>query len=243
MSTQQIDLETIDHTETAERPFLVRTFSADLIAGDGRTVDVRIVPYGEKITHDDGLGGVPRGVPYQEEWVSGVFDGQMKAANRVLANFEHQEGIGGIVGHGIALREAADGFYGSFRLHETAEGDKTLMLVREGVLDGVSLEAQPLKNVRTAGGVIQRVKAHLRAIALTRFSAYQGSKILALREETTFDEELLPIEIDPELIARCERLGIAIPEHLKAHPAEADTPSDEGTSESGTRQEESTPDE
>ena len=32
--------------ETAERPFLVREFSAELSAGDGRTVDVRVVPYG-----------------------------------------------------------------------------------------------------------------------------------------------------------------------------------------------------
>jgi len=40
-------------------------------------------------------------------------------------------------------------------------------------------------------------------------------------------------------VARCQRLGIAIPERLKAHPA-ADTPAETGTSEDGTRQDEST---
>lgn len=228
MSTQVHDIE--QETDRAERPVLLRTFSAEMTEGDGRTVDVRIVPYGEQITHNDGHGGVARGMPYQEEWVRGAFEGQLKAANRVLVNFEHQEGIGGIVGHGIALREAADGFYGSFRLHETADGDKTLMLVRENVLDGVSLEARPLKSIRTAAGVVQRVKAHLHAIALTRHGAFQGARILALREETVFDEELLPVEIDPELVARCERLGIALPERLKAH-LDTGTPSEDGTPE------------
>jgi uncharacterized protein len=227
MSTVEMTDEMI---ETPERAFLVRTYAAELTAGDGRTVDVRIVPYGERITHNDGFGGVPKGVPYQEEWVPGAFDGQLKAANRVLVNIEHEQGIGGVVGHGVVLRESHDGFYGSFRLHENADGDKALMLVREGVLESVSLEAMPLKNVRTAAGVVQRVKAHLRNIALTRFAAYEGAKVLALREETTFDEELLPVEIDPELVERCRRLGIRLPQRYQAHP-DTDTPSEDGTSE------------
>lgn len=234
MSTQLHEPET-----RAERPVLLREFAAELSAGDGRTVDVRIVPYGERITHDDGLGGVPRGVPYQEEWVPGAFATQASVASRhreVLVNFEHQEGLAGVVGHGLSLREASDGFYGSFRLHETPDGDKALMLVREDVLRTVSLEARPLKTVRTATGVVQRVKAHLHNIALTRFGAYAGAVVLAVREEAeiVFDEALLPVEMDPELVARCERLGIALPERLKAHPA-PDTPSDEGTPESDTR--------
>jgi hypothetical protein len=44
---------------------------------------------------------------------------QVRAANRVLVNFEHQQGIGGIVGHGLDASRASDGFYGSFKIHET----------------------------------------------------------------------------------------------------------------------------
>ena len=36
------------------------------------------------------------------------------------------------------------------------------MLVKEGVMDSVSLEAYPKKTVRTREGVVRRVKAHLR---------------------------------------------------------------------------------
>ena len=87
---------TVD-TEGAERPLSSgpddglarRQFAAEIVSGDGRTVDVRIVPYGERIQHNDGLGGVPRGQMYEEEWMPGVFDHQLNAAHRVLANVEH----------------------------------------------------------------------------------------------------------------------------------------------------------
>lgn len=234
MSTTQIDLDQTDHTETPERAFLVRTYAAQFDTAKGRTIDVRIVPYGQTATSTDGFGGVARGVPYQEEWMPGVFAHQVNAANRVLANVEHQPGIGGIVGHGIALREAPDGFHGSFKAHETPDGDKALMLVNEGVFSGVSLEAHPVKNVRSARGIVQRVKANLRAIAFCRESAFVGAQVLAVREAHVvvdeIDEELLPVEIDPETIERCRRLGIALPQRYQAQPAE-DTPDDSGTPE------------
>lgn len=210
---------------------IVRTFAAEVAAGDGRTVDVRIVPYGESAIATDGYGGLPKGVPYREQWMPGAFTQMTRAANRVLVNFEHQQGLAGVVGHGISLRDAPDGFYGSFKIHETADGEKALMLVREGVLGGISLEVpvRSVKSVRTATGLVQRVKGHLKGIALCREGAYESSVVLAVREATVFDEEMLPVEIDPELLARCVRLGIALPERMKAHPAEdtsaeADTP-------------------
>jgi HK97 family phage prohead protease len=226
-------LEHEPHLEDAPADGVIRrTFHADMTAGDGRTVDVRIVPYGERITHNDGLGGVPVGVPYEEEWVFGAFTHQLKAANRVLANFEHQQGLAGVVGHGLALREDKDGLYGSFRIHETPDGDKALTLIREKVLDGISLEARPGKSVRTAAGVVRRIKAHLRAIALCREPAFASAQVLAVREEAEimFDEDLLPVAPNPELLERCRRLGIELPQRYQAHPDEQ-APPDTGTPE------------
>jgi HK97 family phage prohead protease len=180
------------------------------------------------------------GVDYQEEWMPGVFSHQLNAAHRVVANFEHQPGIGGIVGHGLALREAADGFHGSFKIHDTPAGETALILLREKVAELVSLEARPKKNTRSVGGVIQRVKADLLAIAFTRFGAYSGARVLALRDQaTTLDEELLPVAMDPDLVERCRRLGLSLPQRYEAHPAETDTPPDGGTSGDGTRPAES----
>lgn len=203
----------------------IRTYAAALTPGDGRTVDLRIIPYGERSVNNDGLGGVPRGVPYTEEMVAGVFDHQIKAANRILVDVEHEPGIAGVVGHGLALRSVpGDGFHGSFRIHETPSGDTALTLVREGVLAGASVECRFLKSIRGADGVVRRVKAQLNKVALCREPAYEGAIVLGVREAPIMlDEELLPKPFDSELASRISALGIRIPDRLVGHP-ETGTP-------------------
>lgn len=230
-----VEEQTTQQTERAERPVLHREFDGEAQVGDGRTIHVRIVPYGEVATVDDGKG------PYREEFAPGAFDGQMSAAHRVYLNFQHERGIRSIVGKGVALEDHADALYGSFRALEDQDGDKALTLVREDVLRSVSLEFLPKKSVRTAEGVVRRVKAHLDAVALCRAGAYASAAVLGVREEiideVVLDEELLPAEIDPELLARCRALGISLPQRYEAHPATTDTPPDDGgTSDVGTRQ-------
>lgn len=208
-----------------------REYRADLQVGDGRTVDVRIVPYGERIRANDGRGGLPVGVEYQEEFLPGVCNHQLKAANRVTANVEHEKGIAGKVGHGVLLREQPDGLHGTFKLLETPAGETARQLIQAGALDGVSIEAQRVKggDLRTREGVIQRAKVNLTGIAFTAYGAYKNARILALREqaiEVVNVVELTP-DIDPDVVERCRRLGIALPQRYEAHPA--GTPSSDGT--------------
>jgi hypothetical protein len=235
----------IDEVETPT--LLHREFAAQVTPGDGRTVDVLIVPYDEQIEHNDGFGGVPKGVVYREQWTPGVFAHQDGAANRVLANVEHEEGIRGVVGHGLELLERSDGFYGSFKIHDTPDGDKALLLIKEGVFSGVSVEARPRKSQRTVDGLVRRVKADLVNIAFTRIGAYKRAGVLAVREEadneiTMVDEALQPVEMKPELLERCRALGVELPQRYQAHPEPTDTPDSSGTSDAGTRQSESTQD-
>jgi HK97 family phage prohead protease len=236
----QIETEPVILDEESDG-LIRREYAADLTPGEGRTVDCRIVPYGETIEHNDGLGGVPKGMPYREEWMPGAFTHQLKAANRVLANLEHQEGIAGIVGHGTALIERQDGLYGSFKLHDTPEGNKALMLIKEGIMDSVSLEAEGRKSLRGRDGVIRRVKANLVNIAFARFGAYAGAAVLAVRQQAAverepFPEELMPSDMDPAIIARCRALGVQLPERYEAHLADTDTSAETDTSEADTRQ-------
>jgi len=236
---------TVD-TEGAERPLSSgpddglarRQFAAEIVSGDGRTVDVRIVPYGERIQHNDGLGGVRRGEVYTEEILPGAFDHQLNAAHRVVANYEHGQTMADVIGRGVALRSQPDGFHGTFRILKSPSGDSALELIQEGVLDGVSFEAKFVRSVRNAQGVVQRVKANLFNVAFTRFAAYQGAKVLAVREtaDVIVDEAFLPVDMDPELVKRLRARGIELPDRYQAHPAETDTPPEGGTSEDGTRQ-------
>lgn len=224
------------NTERAERPVLHRTFEAAAVEVEGRTVDVRVVPFGEIARVAD----PPEYRPYDEEWMPGVFEHQVNAANRVHANYEHGSGILNVVGHGITLRGDSDGYHASFKIHKTSGGDTALELIRDGALPGVSLEARAVKSVRTAAGVMQRVKADLRGIAFCRNPAFTGAQVLAVREEitdeTVIDEALLPVDMDPELVERLRAAGVVLPDrYIKAHPDQTDTPAEAGTSEDGTR--------
>lgn len=224
--------ETTEHeaTETPERAFLVREFVAADLEVKGRTVDVRLVPFGEVARVAD----PPKWEPYDEEWMPGVFDHQLSAANRVHAKYGHSASVVDVVGHGIELRSVErDGYHISTKIHQTLQGETALELLRDGALPCVSLEARPVRNNRTSTGVVQRVKAHLSGFAFCRQGAFAGAQVLAIREapEVTIDEEILPVDMDPETVERCRRLGIALPQRYQAHPAQTDTPAETGTSE------------
>jgi hypothetical protein len=239
---QEAVVETADTTndQRPERAVAVRRFETQLQTGDGRTISFRIAPFGEIATSADGLGGLPRGVPYQEELMPGLYDKQLRAANRVFLNFEHGQGLSNIVGHGVELERRSDGYHGSFRIHRDQLGDKALLLVDEGVLRGASVESYWLKSVRSAAGVVQRVKAHLEAVAICREGAYPSAVMTGLRsgeliDEIVLDDELLPVNPDPDVLARCRASGVRVPQRYEAHPDVTDTPADAGTSEDGTR--------
>lgn len=161
--------------------------------GDGRTLDLRVVPYGvvARVT-DNGRDY------YDEVWEPGCFDKQSNAANRILVNFEHQRGIGGVIGHGRELNDSQDGLHGTFRMMDKPDADKALELVNEGILTGVSLEAEPIKTERV-DGVVKRVKARLVNVALCRAPAFHEAQVLAVREgELETPDEAPPLTAEPE---------------------------------------------
>ncbi len=209
--------------ETGGREVLVRTFAVAEQSVDGRTLHVRVVPFGETATVAD----PPDFRPYEEEFVPGVFDRQMNAANRIRLRTDHagidnsgarRPGLAGVVGNGLNIRETNGGVDMEFLFMNTPEADTALELVKNDAYDGVSAEFAPKVNKRTRSGVIQRVKAHLDSVALAVGPAYGGATILGLREEeddgvvTTIDEELMPPPINLELLERCIDLGIELPE-------------------------------
>jgi HK97 family phage prohead protease len=237
MSTYTVTKD-MDHTpipETPERAFLVREFEISDLNVEGRTVDARLIPFGEVArVSDDGV------TFYNEEWMPGVVDHQVNAANRIHAKYGHSPHVIDVVGHGIELRRESDGYHVSTAIHRTPQGDTTLELLNGGALPCVSLEARPVKSMRTTSGVVQRIKANLYGFAFCRQGAFAGAQVLAVREEFIEQQELEPElrapEIDPELIERCRRLGIALPQRYEAHPAETDTSAESDTSADGTRQ-------
>ena len=65
--------------------------------------------------------------------------------------------------------------------------------------------------------------------------------MLGLREEPILiDEELLPVDMNPDLVKRLREQGVVLPDRYQAHPVETDTSAESDTSEDGTRQDEET---
>lgn len=224
-----------------ERTVLEREFVATAVEVEGRTVDVRIVPFGEVARVAD----PPSFEEYDEEFVDGCFDHQLNAANRIHANYEHGKGISDVVGHGVSLRKESDGYHLTSTIHRTNNGDTALELINGGALPGVSVEFVPVRNVKD-GNLVRRVKANLRGFAFCRQGAYRGAQVLAVRSdneepEQTLDAALMPVDIDPELVERLRAKGIKLPSRYEAHPVDEGTPAVAGTpDDDGTRQTEHT---
>ena len=185
------------------RELLLREFPVEVSeGGDGRTLEARIVPYNTPARVVDKIENGGTGVPYMETWAPGAFDRQSGALNRVKVwlNFEHEPGFRGIVGHGEALDSRSDGLYGTFRIHDNADGNKALRMVQDGLLTGISLEAFSIRHRRTAEGVVERIRGHLDRVSLCRLSkaAFEGAAVLALREEPAPDPDPDPDEPAPE---------------------------------------------
>jgi len=180
------------------------------VEGDGRTIEARIVPYNTPTEVVDLPEHGGTGVPYVERWLPGAFEKQANAANRVevYLNFEHEDGLRGIVGHGVALHEADDALYGTFRVHPGADGDKALHMVNEGLLTGLSIEAIPTRTRRTVDGIVERVKARLDKVSLCRGGrvAYQDAQVLAVREAPPEVPEAEPTPEPPPV--DLERQGV-----------------------------------
>jgi HK97 family phage prohead protease len=217
---------------------LHRSFEVAAVEVEGRTVDVRIVPFGERARVAD----PPDYEPYDEEFVQGCFDHQLNAANRVHANYEHGHGISDVVGHGVSLRQETDGYHMTSTIHKTNNGDTALELINAGALPGVSVEFHPVRNVRN-GTLVQRVKANLRGFAFCRQGAYMGAQVLAVRAEDdeptqTLDAELFPVDMAPERVERLRALGVKLPDrYTNAHPVDEGTPAETGTpDDDGTRE-------
>lgn len=190
---------------TTEPALFVRTFGAELQAGDGRTIEARIAPYNTPAQVAD----PPDYRPYQELFAPGAFERQLSAPDRmrIWLNFEHEQGLRGIVGHGMHLHDRSDGLHGDFRVMDNADGDKALQLVNEGLLTGLSLEFAALRS-KVVDGVVHRLRAHIQAVSLCRFPAYAGAEVLAVREEPVTRAPIEVPGLDPELTARLEALGI-----------------------------------
>ena len=147
--------------------------------GDGRTIEGIAVPYGVAQRIDSTL---------TEQFARGAFAHQVNAAHRVRLGREHPLMGGTVIGKAVELREDAAGLWGAFRVSETEAGDETLTLVRDGVLDELSVGFRARQDRRLKDGTIERVKADLIEVSVVFMGAYgREAVVTGVRRAAGFD--------------------------------------------------------
>lgn len=193
-------------TRTDEAAMLKREFVAELAeASDGRTLEGLCVPYNQPA---DVADITPQGVrAYREMFVKGAFQRAVKAPFRVWLNFEHNEGFNNVLGSGVEFEERDDGLYGKLKIDEGPEGDKALRMYRQKILESLSVEFKPMTRDKKIDGVVVRDNVHLNAVALCRQGAYDGAKVLAVRQQEPVRFER-PKDLPEDVVEKLRRHGI-----------------------------------
>lgn len=183
----------------------IRSFTPDLEVrsagkgGDGRTIEGIAVPYAQRQRITPEL---------TEQFARGAFNHQLNAAHRVRLARDHVMLGGTVIGKAIELRDDAAGLWGAWRVSATPVGDETLTLVRDGVLDELSVGFRERQNRVIAGGVVERVKADLFEVSVVLQGAYgQGAAVTGVRQA-----------------GRCALCGHHVPVDDVPAPAPAGTP-------------------
>ena len=171
------------------------------IRGDGRTVYGLAVPYDTPTPIRDRSGA------YDEVFRMGAFaDTIRQRGERVKFLLNHDRQVLPL-GKATALREDPAGLVGEFRVSSTAAGDEALELIRDGVLDALSIGFAPTpggdRGVPGRDPIVERLAVKLMEVSAVAFPAYEGALISGVRTES--DEADDPVEEPDQLDAPDQR--------------------------------------
>ena len=171
--------------------------------GGGRTVYGIAVPYDAPARIDDRL---------VETFARGAFNHQLSHPRSVKFARDHMALGGELIGSATMLRDDLAGLYVEMRVANTPKGNETLELLKEGALDQLSIAFLERQNRRLGAGVMQRVKANLREVAVVLEGAYgELAAAAGVRSRQPYPEPRL----DPET----EALDAAAEKYLHGLPS------------------------
>lgn len=147
------------------------------------TIDALIMTYEQR---------APIDYDVWEVFTRGAFSSAISAPHRVkVSNQEHSKVT---IGRAVEIREQGNEVYGRLRIADTAAGRDVLTLLREEVIDELSVEFAPQKRYMQVekipeGLLVRHDRAVLKGISPVGHGAYgRGSRVLAVRAQTIYDE-------------------------------------------------------
>lgn len=163
----------------------VRAATVVSVDADQGTIDALIISYEQRAQIDFDLF---------EVFTRGAFASAVSAPHRVkVSNQQHDMKV--TIGRATELREESDGLYGRLRIADTAAGRDVMTLLREDILDELSIEFVPQKRymkvekLADGGLLVRHDRAVLKGLSPVAHGAYgRGSRVLAVRAQSIFDE-------------------------------------------------------
>lgn len=130
-----------------------------------------------------------------EVFTPGAFASAVSSPHRVkVSNQGHDMRV--TIGRALEIRESDGAVYGRLHIADTAAGRDVLTLMREEVLDELSIEFMPQKRhmkvekLPEGGLLVRHDRAVLKGISPVAHGAYgRGSRVLAVRAQSMFDEQ------------------------------------------------------
>jgi HK97 family phage prohead protease len=149
------------------------------LAIDGRTIVGLAVPFNRTAkVSDDGK------TQYLEEFAPGSFTATIaQRGDKIRAHTQHQTGWLPI-GKASHLEETSAGLESHLRVSDTTNGND--VLVRDGVMTGLSIGFRPVKHV-TRGNVKVRTEVALSEISVVADPAYVDAQISGIRSRHDLD--------------------------------------------------------
>jgi HK97 family phage prohead protease len=152
---------------------------------DRGTIDALLVSYGQRAQIDHDLF---------EEFTRGAFASAVSAPHRVkVSNQQHDMKV--TIGKATEIREEGDSVYARLHIADTAAGRDVMTLLREEILDELSIEFLPQKRymkvekLPEGGLLVRHERAVLKGVSPVAHGAYgRGSRVLAVRAQTIYDE-------------------------------------------------------
>lgn len=161
-----------------------------LLAGDGRTVRIRVVAWDTPSTVTDDGGRTW----YREQFSRGGL--QVPPATLIGATAEH---AGEPVGKIVAAEETDDGLYADVRMSATGTADDQLALIDDGLLS-VSVEFDDNAGTAAAGELVTRTDAVVTGIAFTHYPQHTTAAVIGRRSHKG-DKPMTPEEIAAQAAA------------------------------------------
>ncbi len=108
---------------------------------------------------------------------------------KLYRNHDHNTAVG----KSIQWKNTKAGMWAQFRIANTPPGDAVLAEIQEGMLDAFSVGFVPKREARGEDGAREVIEAQLHEVSITPMGAYEGARVLAVRNPNTVRSTLSPM--------------------------------------------------